>query len=117
MINTAFDELNNLGSHVMIGGSDQTLTFYCVDANGAVLNITGATASLKMSPYGQPNSVSLTKSGVITNATGGVFTITFIAADTNILSGIYTFQPKVVAFDGTPYYAGQGLLEIIPLIA
>lgn len=113
MSDTTLDSVNALGTQTIVAGGEQTFIFNCVDANGSPLNITGATVTIKISPYGQSNVISISKTGTITNAVGGTWKVTFSSTDTINLYGVYQFQPKVVAFDGTIYFPAQGILNIL----
>ncbi len=116
MNNESLEEVNSLGSITMIGGSDMTFIFNCVNDVGAVVNLTGATVSMKISPYGQSNVTSLTKTGIITSTVGGIWKIVLGFSDTNTLYGVYQCQPKIVDFSGGIFYPGQFILNIVSLI-
>lgn len=118
MSDETFDTINNLGSHTMVGGGDMEFFFHCLDENGAPINITGATTSIKFCPIGQTDVVSISKNGIITDAVNGTFKTVLIVGNTSMLYGVYTFQPTIVSAppDSTTYRPGQGILNIVSLI-
>lgn len=114
MTNTTLDMINNLGEVTMVATSDQTFVFYCVSELGAPINITGATCSMKIYPYGQPTSTVLTKTGTITNVATGEWRVFLLPSDTIDLYGVYQMQPIVVTLDNTKFIPGTGILNFVP---
>ena len=117
--NESLDCINNLGESTLVAGGDYTFNFICVNDVGVAINLTGAQCSLKLSPYGNPTVVSLTKTGTITSTVNGTWKVVFLPADTATLYGVYQFQAQVID-NGVPqatFIPGQGILNIIAKIA
>ena len=114
MADTTLDMINNLGTQTCIATSDQTFVFYCVSEVGAPINITGATCSMKIYPYGQPTSTTLTKTGTITNVATGEWKVFLLPGDTINFYSVYQFQPIVVTLDNTKFIPGTGILNFVP---
>ena len=113
MSNVSYQTINSLSEISFIGGSEYTITFNVFDQNGGAANISGATCSWKMSPYGEPETVILSYNGTPVGTTA--FSITILAADTLALSGKFIHQPLVVE-SGKSYRSQQGIITIIPAI-
>jgi hypothetical protein len=114
MTETSFDTVYALGDYFFVSGSTQELFFNCYDDTGAILNITGATCSLKVSPLGQPSVESLNKSGTITDAINGIFKVELLASDTlGWVGGKYVLQPIIVDFSGKTFKPSQGIWTIV----
>jgi len=106
--------INSLPEDGFVAGNRQTFSFECVDENGVTINIATGSASLKVSPYGNPSYVVLTKLGDIYDT--NKFTVTLERNDTINLSGLYIFQPTVTDVFGRPYTPAQGTWFIQPAI-
>ncbi len=117
MSDQTFDSINNLGQQYMIGGGNETFIFNCTNEAGAIVNLTGATCSIKLCPLGQPSVISLSKAGTITSAVNGTWQVVFTVADTSGLYGVYQMQPTIIAADSTTFRPGNLLLNISSLIA
>ncbi len=115
MSNSSLESINNLPEVFYIAGQDETFYFYVFDANGAPLNITGATCSWKLFPLGQTgisSAVVLSLSGVITDAPNGVWKVSIPGSNTLSFYGCYQQVPKIISFDNTKYYPSFGLVNI-----
>ena len=106
-----YSTINSLGDVFFIGGSEYILEFKVYNQAGDEANLSGATCSWKMSPFGDPDTVTLTYSGTVTGA--NIFQVTLLSADTLALSGKYIHQPIVVD-GGKSYRSQQGIINIIP---
>ncbi len=80
-------------------GDDRDILIRCLDANDAVVDITGATpiefhvARSKTST--REIAKDLSDGIVITNATAGEFTVSLVPADTQELTGNYLWEAEV----------------------
>lgn len=97
-----------------IAGGEQTFEFEVLDATGAPLDLTSATCSWVMSPYGDASHATLDLPGVISGSPSNIFTVTVSGSSTKNLSGKYTHQPKIVDFSGKPLNPSMGYINIIP---
>jgi len=66
------------------------LHFTVYDNNGAIANISGATITWKMSPYGKENIISLSYGTTLTSTSE--FEVYLLSADTLSLKGKYVHQ-------------------------
>jgi hypothetical protein len=107
--------VNDLTEFSFIAGSKKTLTFDITN-NGVDMDLSGATCSWKLSPYGQTTAV-LTKSGSVSGSPINRFVITLESADTATLSGKYVQQPIVVDAVGDTYRPSQGIVTIFGAIS
>ena len=90
-------------------GSDFVLEYIVFDqTTGLPGNLSGSTCSVKICPRGEPNIVTLTLSGTVTDT--NVFEVTLLAEDTISLIGLYSHQPIIVD-GGRPYRSTSGLLN------
>lgn len=80
-------------------GNDRDILIRCLDADGDVVDITGATPIefhvAKNSNATREITKSLTDGIVITDATNGEFTISLVPADTSELSDLYIWDAEV----------------------
>ena len=104
-----YSQVNNLEEIVFIGGTEYTIDFIVYDQNGGYGNLSGATCSWKMCPYGEPSNVLLTYSGTVINSY--TFRVTILANDTLSLSGKFQHQPIIVD-SGKTYRSQQGIINI-----
>lgn len=109
--------VNNLDDLTIIAGNNIVLTFDVIDdVSGSALDLGSDTIVWNLSPYGQPDVVILTKSGVIDSVVTGRFTVTLETSDTENLSGKYKQQPSITDILGESYFPAQGNVIIIPQI-
>ena len=108
--------VNSLTEISFIGGSYKELTFSVYDANGAPLDIRSFTYKWILSPYGEPDTATLIKDGVIdpTSTDHNRFIVYLFSYDTVNSSGKFTQQPIVVGNTGYEYRMAQGYITIIP---
>lgn len=106
--------INSLPENGFIAGNRQTLQFECVDEFGVVVDLTDATVSIKLSPYGNPSYTVLSKNGSIFDSSK--FSVILESEDTISLSGLYSLQPTVVDVLGNIYKPAQGTLFIQQVI-
>jgi len=111
---TSYAEINSLGEISFIGGHEQILDFTVYDVAGSLIDLNAATIIWRVGYYGQPNTIILQKTGVVTGL--GTFTITLDEVDTLSLSGKFSFQPVIIDFNGDTFRPGQGVMTIIPAI-
>lgn len=87
----------------LFAGEDRTVTLHGRDASNSPVSLTGKTVAWYMgrSPLA-PNDgrALLTKTGTVTVAAAGTFTVAIDAADTAALEGDYEHMAKAVTTDG-----------------
>jgi hypothetical protein len=108
---------NDLSEMSFIAGTQQFLIFDVVDTAGSPINLSSSTCTWVMSPYGQPNYVALTKTGVLAVSPNNRFTVTLQSVDTRTLSGKYAHQPIITDLTGNEFRPSQGVITVIPRIA
>ncbi len=115
MTNTSYSSINALDEFIIIGGSDFTFSFTVLEDDGSNADLTGATCTLKVAPYGQPTSVITTLTGSVTlpNTVSYVF-----PATTNELmtAGKYMYQPIILDSVGKYYHPKQGVFMLVQSI-
>jgi hypothetical protein len=112
---TSYDCLTavNLAPIDFIGGTEQTLNFYIYDQTSAcALDITSATCSVLISPFGDPSHVSIEALGVPSGSPVNHFYAILSGSSTQDLSGKFTQQPKIIDYEGKPFYPGMGYITI-----
>ena len=105
--------INDLESFQFIGGDTQTLYFDVYDSTGSPVDISAATCSVVLSPYGQNNYAALTISGSVSGSFTNRFGAVISGSSTQTLSGKYSMQPVIIDFNGQEYRPSQGLVLII----
>jgi hypothetical protein len=110
--------INDLAQFPMIGGTYQELYFYVYSSTGSPIDITSASCSWVMCPYGQPTYPVLTKSGspVVSGSVTNLFMVVLNTGDTQYLSGKYIHQPIVISIPGYEFRPSQGIISIMPRI-
>jgi len=110
--------INSLTEKTFIAGTYQEFTFDVFDSAGDPIDISTFAFSWVLSPFGQPNSVSLSKTGIYRTdyVLGNRFTVYVISTDTINLAGKYVQQPIVTANPGYEFRMGQGYVNIIDAI-
>lgn len=98
-------------------GEDRVLTLNARDSLNAVVSLTGKTVVtyIGKGPW-HPTSARpvLTKTGTVTNAASGIFTITIAAADTQYRSGDYEHVSKTTDSSGNVASVCTGRFRIVP---
>ena len=110
--------VNTLTEFSFIAGSYQELNFDIFTTTGSPVNITTASCSWSLSPYGQPDYPVLTKSGsvVVSGSSVNRFKIALTSNDTISLYGKFVQQPVIISVPGYEYRSDQGIVTIIPRI-
>jgi hypothetical protein len=99
-----------------VADSDYTFNYEFTDSNGVTpFDLTGATVTLLLCPFGQSENNVLQKTGTITNAGQGECKVDLVPFDTHGFSGWYIQQPVIVKA-GKTYRPGQGRVLISPAI-
>ena len=112
----AYASLNSLEEIKIIAGSEQVLEFLYYDHDGAAVDLTGLTCKLALCPYGNPDVVSLIKTGVVQTNPTNKFIVTLTTTDTRNLGGKYIQQPIVMLSATDEVRPAQGVITIIPRI-
>ena len=108
---TSYAQINALEEISFIAGTYYTIEFKVYNQAGDEANLSGSTCTWKMSPYGEPNIVTLSLNGTITGT--NTFEVYLLSSATLNLSGKYVHQPIIT--DGTKIYRPQqGVINIIP---
>lgn len=105
--------VNTLEPFSFIAGTPQELTFDIYDADNAEVDLSTATCSVAISPYGQYNYVALEKEGIVSGSPINKFVVALNTDDTALLEGKYTMQPVVVDYSGSEFRPAQGVILII----
>jgi hypothetical protein len=108
--------INSLEEISFIAGDHFVLTFTVFDENGDLVNLNGAVAKWVLSIYGNTSIAILQKTGVLTDPTNGVFTVTLLYNDTFTLGGKYIQQPVITDYSGKIFRPGQGIVTIVKAI-
>jgi len=110
--------INSLSEESFIAGTYKEFTFDYFDIDGDPVNISSFTCAWVLSPFGSPDTVSLSKSGVYRTdcLTNNRFTVYLYSDDTLLLSGKYVQQPIITGNPGYDFRLGQGIINIIPAI-
>ena len=106
-----------------IAGTYKELTFEVLDESGNPVDIHNFTYNWVLSPFGKPDSVSLSKPGAFRTdcADKNRFTISLESYDTANLSGKFIQQPVVLVESEVPnvpheFRLGQGYINILSAI-
>lgn len=104
----------------MTAGDTKYLVVSVKDADGVAVNLTGAAVKWQAArSFGKASVLSKATSGsgiVLTNASGGIFTITLDPDDTEDLKGNYYHEAQVTASDGTISTVLFGTMKINPAL-
>lgn len=94
---------------VIHAGTDRTLSLVARDADGAILNLTGATLAFRLAR--NPGDTSLVSvSGSIVSAAAGTFTVALTDAQTDDLEGDYYFS-VLASISGTDTMCAEGVIR------
>jgi len=100
-------------------GDDRTVEITCTNKlTGAAIDITGATITftVRATETGAVTfqlTIAQATEVLITNATGGVFEVYIVPANTTSLSaGLFHFDAQVVLASGKTYTVVKGILEL-----
>lgn len=105
-----YANINSLGDISFIGGGNYTLKFTCVDQSGSSVDLSSATCSWKLAPYGT-DYVQISKAGSV--ITTNSFEVLLTPSDTVSLSGKYSHQPIITFANGVTIIPAQGIITII----
>ena len=110
-------DLNALEEFSFIAGTEYTIEYMVYQADGInPLDISSTTTKIYICPYGQPNYVFLTKAGVVSGVTTGLFTVTLTSVNTSSMSGKYIHQPVIADSADTEFRLAQGLFTVLTKI-
>jgi hypothetical protein len=107
-----YETVNKLEEIGFIAGTPFTDTFECFDENGTPLVLGGSGIIVKISEYGNPSNVVISKTGSIISSNIGK--VEYSASDTINLSGKFIQQPIIIASDSSQHTSQQGLWTIFP---
>jgi ABC-type molybdate transport system substrate-binding protein len=107
----SYDNLNYLPETFFIAGTQKMFIFTIYGENGGLLDISSGTASWKLCPYGDYETETLSKSGVVYDTNS--FSVTLDYEDTADLSGKYIQQLQVVGNNGDTFTPTQGTVLIV----
>lgn len=99
----------------VFAGEDATKTVYARDSANLAADLTGKTVTwyVGRSPWRPDNSNAIfTKTGTVTSATTGVFTVPVTPADTQYLSGDYEHMAKTTDGSGLIAVVCQGRFRV-----
>lgn len=108
----------NIPEISIIGGTYKKLNFYVYDAAKNPIDISSFTFDWKMCPYGRPEIVSLSKTGVYdtTFLDKNRFYVEIFSTETISMSGKYVHQPIIKALTGFEFRMAQGYIIVLPAI-
>lgn len=91
----------------LFAGEDRTITLHGRDASNNAVSLTGKTVTWFVGPRFNDDSVAVfTKSGTVTVAASGTFTVPVTAADTENMQGDYEHQAQAIT-------TGSGAVAVI----
>ena len=101
----------NVQHFALTAGEDRTLSLVARDAANAILNLTSATLTFRLSAVqGQTNEIS--KTGSIVSAAAGTYTVTLTDGDTDDLDeGDYVYQ-VTATISGTTTLCTKGKIRV-----
>jgi len=105
-----FSDLNSLNEISFIGGSTYTIKFVVTNQSGSSVDLTGATCSWKLAPFGS-DYVILSKTGSIVSTNS--FEIILSPDETSDLSGKYSHQPLILFPSGVTIIPAQGIITVV----
>ena len=103
---------NDLEDIHMIAGDWQDFEYKVYTADGAPLNLSGATCEVLIFVYGDPTQLITTLSGTITGT--NIFTASLSSVTSAPLSGVYQQLPRITFGGGKVYNPSQGKIYIFP---
>ena len=101
----------------MIQGDTLALDFAITDADGAAVDLTGATIRWQMarSVYAAPDLSKAVGTGItVTSAPGGLFTVMLAPSDTADITGTFYFEVEIVDASGNVSTPRTGEIVISP---
>lgn len=99
--------------YVIYAGTDRTLSLVARDADGAILNLTGATLAFRMAR--NPGDTALVSvSGSIVSAAAGTFTVALTDSQTDDLEGDYYYS-VLATISGTDTMCAEGVIRVFAL--
>src|SRR5690349_1491516 len=105
-----FSQINSLDETQFFANSDFIFYFNFKEEDGVTpFDLTGATVTLVMCPYGDTGNNVLQKDATITDDSNGECNVALVPADTEDFSGRYVMQ-IVIVISGTTYRPAQGLV-------
>ena len=108
-ISTSYSTINSLGDFSFISGATYTLKFTVLNQSGSEVDLSSATCTWKLSPYGTGSAI-LNKTGsvIATN----IFSISITESDTYGLAGKFTHQPIITFSNGNIIKPAQGTITL-----
>lgn len=106
-----YSQINSMEEFAFIAGTDYTLVFNVLNADGTPQNIGGATVYITFSPFGQSYNVLQITGSLVDDYS---FEVEIPASSTVSFSGKYIIQPVIHSFYGQKYVPAQGTVLIIP---
>lgn len=96
---------------VLTAGEDRTLALTAKDRDAAIFNLTGATITFDLIDAETDQRCFATKSGTITSATEGTYTVTLTDTDTRDMRGLYRYIAKAT-ISGATTAIGKGRIRV-----
>lgn len=100
-----------LQNFTLTAGTDRVLSMKAKTPSGAVLSLTGATITWRLS-RALGGSVALSKSGTVVSAALGTFTVSLSDADTASLANGNYVHEALITIGSTQYSAVQGAVRV-----
>ena len=100
-------------------GENRTATLYARDSDNAVVNLTSKTVQWVVGR--RPRNIDcdaavITKTGTVTDASGGAFTVAILPGDTQYLEGDYQHQAETTDGSGLKAIVTVGRFGVHPRI-
>lgn len=105
-------DFNTLPEITMNAGDDQDFIGNVYDSGSSLVDLNGATASIRIFPYGDATYNVVTLVGSISGSPLGQYESTFTSACSINLSGTYIYMPEVIDYAGKVHRPGRGKLVI-----
>lgn len=99
--------------YVLYAGTDRTLSLVARDDNGDILNLTGGTLAFRLA-RNPGDSTEVSKTGSITTAASGTFTVALTDGDTTDLEGDYYYN-VLASISGTDTMCTEGVIRFLNL--
>lgn len=99
--------------YVIYAGTDRTLSLVARDADGAILDITGATLAFRLARNPGDTAI-VSASGSIVSAGSGTFTVPLTDGQTDDLEGDYYYS-VLASISGTDTMCAEGVIRVFVL--
>lgn len=99
--------------YVLYAGTDRTLSLVARDDDGAILDLTGGSLAFRLA-RNPGDSTEVSKTGSITSAAAGTFTVALTDGDTDDFEGDYYYN-VLASISGTDTMCAEGIIRFLNL--